>query len=87
MKITRVVTELKVNDDHVTYKLNGVKIYLMTNGQSIGGVDTTEKNRGYGFSFILGDLLSAIATNKPGVIIDLNDPDVIFFLKRTKCIP
>lgn len=86
MHITRVVTDLKVDGTVLTYKLNGVKIYVMTSGTPMGGIDTTEDDRGFGFNFNIAELLIAIAYDKPGVTIDLKDENILFFLKRTKCI-
>lgn len=87
MHIKRVVTDLNVNGNIIRFKLNGVGIWCSTNNDYYGGIDTTEKNRGYGYNYKLGKLLIAIAYDKPGVTIDLKDKDVLFFLKRTKCLP
>lgn len=85
MKIKRVVTDLIVNGNIRTYKLNGVPIWLSANS-GLAGIDPDEPDRGSGFSEELFDLCLSIAEDRPGVTIDLKDDDIIFFLKRTKCI-
>lgn len=82
MHITRVVTTIDENTSEIRFRLNGHLIWVGKNTCRFGVMDSPME-----FSSKWHHLVMAIVRDKPGVNVDLADPDIIHFLKRTECLP